>query len=46
MTGDTVGAEQDRITSFNRKNEVLAIIDVTALGVTRTRKVRTLSDRW
>lgn len=46
MTGDAEGAKQDRITSFNLKNEVLAIIDITAMRITWTRKVRTETHRW
>jgi len=46
MTGDTAGAEQDRQTAFNLKNEVLAIIDVTAIGITRTMQVRAPGPRW
>jgi hypothetical protein len=40
MMGDSEGAKQDRIRSFNLKNEVIAIIDATAIGVSRTRQVR------
>lgn len=46
MTGDAEGAKQDRMTSFNLKNEVLAIIDITAMRITRIRKVRTVTHRW
>jgi hypothetical protein len=46
MTGDAEGAKQDRMTSFNLKNEVLAIIDITAMSITRTRQVRTVTHRW
>jgi len=40
IIGDHEGAKQDQLTSFQLKNEVIAIINVIAIGVTRTRQVR------
>jgi len=39
MLGDNEGAKNDQINSLRLKDEVMSIIDVTAIGVRRTVKI-------